>query len=62
MELPVKISASLVKAMGAQPAAEMLGFVRPATVAALLSAVDGQSGKLLPLLDPSFRMQVTRFL
>ena len=62
MELPVKISASLVKAMGVQPAAEMLGFVRPATVAALLTAVDGQSGKLLPLLDPSFRVQVTRFL
>jgi protein kinase-like protein/MgtE-like protein len=62
MELPDKVSPALVNAMGAQQAAEMLGFVRPATVASLLNALDGRRGKLLSLLDPSFRVQVTRFL
>jgi flagellar motility protein MotE (MotC chaperone) len=62
MELPDKVSPALVNAMGAQQAAEMLGFVRPDTVASLLNALDGRRGKLLALLDPSFRVQVTRFL
>jgi flagellar motility protein MotE (MotC chaperone) len=62
MELPVKVSASLVKVMRVQQAVEMLSFVKPATVAALLTAVDGQGSRLLPLLDSSFRTQVMRFL
>jgi tRNA A-37 threonylcarbamoyl transferase component Bud32 len=61
MKLPVEVSAPLIGAMRVQQAAEVLAYVKPATVAALLANTDGDSARLLQALDPPFRAQVTRF-
>lgn len=62
MKLPVEVSAPLMKAMRLQQAVEILGYVKPATVATLLATADSTSRRLLQLLNPSFRTQVNRFL
>ncbi len=62
-EMPIKVSAPLAKAMQVERAVEVLAYVKPATVAALLvAASDGSYGGLLRQFKPTFRSQIMRFL
>jgi tRNA A-37 threonylcarbamoyl transferase component Bud32 len=63
-ELRDEVSAELIKSMDVKVAAEILAYVAPATVAALLRtpASAGVNGKLLARLTPAFRAEVIRYL
>jgi Protein kinase domain/MgtE intracellular N domain len=62
MELPSEVSAQVVKAMQGKRAAQVLEYVNPVTVAALLTSSGELNGKLLGQLSPPFRAQVMRHL
>ncbi len=62
MDLPIAVSAQLTKAMPRQRAADVLAYVRPLTVAALLRTDPDLRGLLLQQLSPSLREQVIRNL
>ncbi len=59
-KMPVEAAAPLTKAMPAQRATEILGYIQPAVVAALLAAPDGLDSGILQQLKPTFREQVMR--
>jgi hypothetical protein len=62
MELPLEVSAQVVKATPGKRAAEVLEYVNPVTVAALLTSLNDLNSGLLGQLTPSFRAQVMRHL
>ena len=62
-KMPVEVSAPLIQAMPVSRAAEVLGYVQPAIVAAVLLAIPyGTKGGLLQQFKPAFRAQVIRYL
>lgn len=61
-KMPVGAAAPLTKAMPAQRTAEILGYVQPAAVAALLATPDGLDSGILQQLRPTFREQVMRLI
>jgi hypothetical protein len=61
--MPMESSAPLIQAMPVARAAEVLAYVQPAVVAALLLAIPyGTKGGVLQQLKPAFRAQVLRHL
>jgi hypothetical protein len=62
MDLPITIATQLLNSIPGNRAAEVLGYIRPARVAALLTGSDGLNSALLNQLDPSFRAPVIRHL
>ena len=61
-DLPVRISAQLINSMRGKRAAAVLGYIRPATVAILLTVSNELNSALLDELDPPFRALVIRHL
>ena len=61
-KMPVEAAAPLTKAMPTQRAAEILGYVQPTVVAALLATPDGLDSGILQQLKPTFREQVMRLI
>jgi eukaryotic-like serine/threonine-protein kinase len=62
IELTSDVSMRLISAMHETQAAAMLAYVKPTTVASLLSAPNDLNRRLLTQFDPSFRAQVERHL
>jgi hypothetical protein len=62
MELPRERSVQLLATLSEPLAVAMLSFVEPATVAALLSPMNGANRRLLAHLAPPFRALVVRYL
>jgi hypothetical protein len=61
-KMPVESAAPLTRAMPVHRAVEILEYVQPAAVAALLATPDGLDSGILQQLKPTFRREVMRLI